>query len=99
MYYRLNPNDLRIYENLAGITEITTTLDTVHRFGPGWIRLPIPTGLFLTITSVGLTFNGTGAGWTWENLDKVITPGPQVKMYKGNTELADATIDAVIRGF
>lgn len=69
-----------------------------RRLGVGDVRLPLPAGVFGLIQSVVISFNGTGAGWTYEIVDKDWLVGPRVKLYNAAGELADATIDAVIRG-
>ncbi|MGH7243621.1 MAG: host specificity factor TipJ family phage tail protein [Phycisphaerales bacterium] len=67
-------------------------------YGPGDIALPISQGLFAKIKSVSVTFNGTGAGWTWELVNKSGLPGPRVRLYNPQGVLADALIDANVRG-
>lgn len=76
------------------------TLDLVPpwRLGPGDVRLPVPPGRFSRIRSVSLSFNGTGAGWSWELVDRDTQHGPRVRLFNAQGQPADATIDAVIRG-
>lgn len=76
----------------------TSTMPTIRRFGPGDIRLPIAAGQFSVVRSVSIGFNGTGAGWSWEFIDKDADNGPHIRIYNPADELADAVIDAVIRG-
>lgn len=75
----------------------TAGLPASRRFGPGDVRLPIQTD-FAIVRSVSLTFNGTGAGWTWEIIDRDSSVGPRVRIYDPSGELADALVDAVVRG-
>jgi hypothetical protein len=76
----------------------TLALGGTNRIGVGDVRLPIPAGVFGVIQSVMVSFNGTGAGWTYEIVDKDWLLGPRVRLYNAAGELADATIDATIRG-
>lgn len=75
----------------------TATLETRYREGPGVIRLPIDSRLFAIVRSVSVGFNGQGVGRSWELVDRIPDPGPQVRLYDGE-DLADARIDAVVRG-
>ena len=75
----------------------TSTLTGDYDLGVGDIRLPI-TEAFAVIRSVSVTLQNTGAGWTWELIDKNTTTGPRIKIYNSSNAAADATIDAVIRG-
>jgi hypothetical protein len=68
------------------------------RVGVGDVRLPLPAGVFSVIQSVMVSFNGTGAGWTYEIVDKDASLGPRVRLYNAAGQLADATIDALVRG-
>ena len=63
----------------------------------GDLRLPLNKS-FSIITSVNLALQNVGAGWSWEIIDKDATNGPRVKIYNASDTLADATIDAVVRG-
>jgi len=76
----------------------TLALPSVRRLGVGDVRLPIPPAYFGLIQSVMVSFNGTGAGWTYEIVDKDWLLGPRVRLYNAAGQLADATIDATIRG-
>jgi len=77
----------------------TSTLGNPPRTAAGDLRLPI-TKTFNVIKSVSITLQSVGAGWSTELLDKQITVGngPHIKIYDGTDTLADATIDAVIKG-
>jgi hypothetical protein len=82
-----------VIEDLA-----TSSLSGSYDLGVGNVRLPI-TEPFTTITGVFVTLQSTGAGWSWELIDKDTTTGPQIKIYNASNTLADATIDALIRGY
>ncbi len=64
--------------------------------GDGDVRLPVSLGLFALIRSVQVSFNGQGAGWTWELVDKDVD-GPRVRLYY-LTSPYHSVIDATIRG-
>ncbi len=81
-----------IIEDLA-----TSSLSGSYDLGVGNVRLPI-TKTYATIRSVFVTLQSTGAGWSWELIDKNTSIGPQIKIYNSSNTLADATIDAIIRG-
>jgi hypothetical protein len=76
----------------------TSTLGGLYRFGPGDVRLPVPAAKFSTVRFIDLSFNGMGAGWSFEVVDKDATTGPRVRIYNAQDQPADALIDAVIRG-
>lgn len=76
----------------------TAVLDPRFRLGVGDIRLPIPLNAFRVIRQISITFNGMGAGWSYEMVDRDTTIGPRVRLYNADQELAHAVIDAVIRG-
>ena len=38
------------------------------------------------------------AGWSWELIDKNTAIGPRIKIYNASNALADANIDATVRG-
>lgn len=76
----------------------TSTLSGPYRLGVGDIRLPIPAGSFAAVRSVTLGFNNSGAGYTWDLVDRDAATGPRVRLYDANHQLADATIDAIVRG-
>ncbi len=63
----------------------------------GVFRLPISKS-YATITQVTLAIQGTGGGWTWKLIDKDPALGPKIELYNGSGVLADAVIDAVVRG-
>lgn len=77
----------------------TSALSGAYRIGPGDIRLPIDATRFQVIRTVNLTFNGTGAGWSYVVVDKDPVRGPRVQIYNPQLQLADALIDAEVRGF
>lgn len=76
----------------------TADLGSAWRLGVGDVRLPIPAGRFAVIRSVLLGFNNSGAGFTWDLVDRDTTIGPRVRIYDADNRPADAVIDAVIRG-
>lgn len=76
----------------------TSTVPGSRRYGVGDFRLPIAAGQFSVVRSISIGFNGTGAGWTWEFVDKDAVNGPRIRLYDSTDALADTTIDAVIRG-
>ncbi len=76
----------------------TSTLTAAYRIGVGDIRLPI-TKAYGIIRQIGnFTLQNVGAGWSWELIDKDLAVGPRIKIYNGSHSLADATIDATVRG-
>jgi hypothetical protein len=77
----------------------TATLAATRRLGVGDVRLPIPDGMFAVVRGVSLSFNGTGAGWSWELLDRDEVAGPRVRIFNPSDVAADSTIDAVVRGY
>lgn len=77
----------------------TSALMPVYRLGPGDFRLPVDAGLFVIVRRVSLTFNGMGAGWSWQMVDRDPTLGPRVQIFNPAGELADAVVDATVRGF
>jgi len=76
----------------------TSTLSATYRTVAGDIRLPIASA-FTNIKSVQVTLQNTGPGWSWELIDKLTATGPRIKIYDNTGTLADATIDATIKGF
>jgi hypothetical protein len=75
----------------------TSTLAGAYRIGTGDIRLPISKP-YQVISQVQVTLQNVGAGWTWELIDKDNAVGPRIKIYNASNALADASIDAFIRG-
>ncbi len=75
----------------------TSTLTGSYRIGTGDIRLPIANA-FTQITQLQVTLQNVGAGWSWELIDKDVAVGPRIKIYNASNALADATIDAYVRG-
>jgi len=76
----------------------TAALAGAYRVGVGDIRLPVAEGEFTVLLNVQVSFNNAGPGWTYEVVDKSATPGPRIRIYNASGNLADATIDAFIRG-
>lgn len=76
----------------------TATLDARYRIGTGWIFAPISAVNFAAIETVSVTFNGTGAGWSWELLGKDVSTGPELRIFNSLDLPADATIDIIVRG-
>jgi hypothetical protein len=76
----------------------TSTLSATYRSAAGDIRLPITTA-FTNIKTVSVTLQNTGPGWSWELIDKTATVGPRIKIYDNTGTLADATIDAIVKGY
>jgi hypothetical protein len=74
-----------------------STLAGAFRIGTGDIRLPISKP-YQVISQVQVTLQNVGAGWSWELIDKDISTGPRIKVYNASNALADASIDAFIRG-
>ncbi len=75
----------------------TSTLAGAYRIGVGDVRLPIRES-YSVITQVMVALQGVGAGWSWEIIDKDTVTGPRIKIYNASGVLADATIDAFVRG-
>lgn len=75
-----------------------TTLGGLYKLATGDVRLPIDPSRFALVRTVSLGFNGVGAGWTWEVVDKQVDPGPRVRVYDPLGNPADAIIDATVRG-
>lgn len=75
----------------------TSTLTGANRIAVGDIRLP-KTKTYGVITGVNVTLQNVGAGWSWELIDKDTVTGPRIKIYNAANALADATIDATIKG-
>jgi hypothetical protein len=85
------------------LTEEINDLDTsiltgANRIGVGDIRIPFGNP-FLVITQLQVTLQNVGAGWSYEIIDKNSTTGPRIKIYNASNTLADASIDAFLRGF
>lgn len=75
----------------------TSTLTGAYDLGVGNVRLPI-TKVYNVIKKVDVTLQSVGAGWSWELIDKNTSVGPQIKIYNASNVLADALIDATIKG-
>lgn len=67
------------------------------RFGVGDFRLPVR-NTYSVIAQVTLALQGVGAGWSWVIVDKD-PAGPRIRLYNANNVLADAVIDAYIKGY
>lgn len=76
----------------------TSGLGGAYRIGVGDVRLPLPFGRFSVVRNVAVSFNGAGAGWSWEVIDRDAAVGPRIRIYDDMGDPADAVIDAVIRG-
>lgn len=76
----------------------TAALIPELRYGAGDVALPISSGIFAAVRTVSISFNGTGAGWTWELVNKFTTPGPRVRLFGPTGVAQDARIDAIVRG-
>lgn len=84
---------------IAEINDLdTSTLDGPHTIGVGDIRLPVPQGRFNLIRHISMNFNGMGAGWSWELVDRDTLLGPRVRLYNSLHQPQHALVDAVIRG-
>lgn len=83
-------------EDLADVN--TGTLTGAYRNAAGDVRLPIQTS-FSNIKTVQVALQNTGPGWTWELIDKDAEVGPRIKIYDSTGTLADAVIDATIKGY
>lgn len=75
----------------------TSSLTGSYRIGTGDIRLPL-TASFGVIRGITVALQNVGAGWSWEVIDKDTAVGPRIKIYNASNTLADATIDATVRG-
>ncbi len=75
----------------------TSTVTGENRIAAGNIRLPI-IKTYASIRTVQVALQSVGSGWSWELIDKDTTNGPEIKIYNSDGALADATIDAMIRG-
>lgn len=84
-----------VTEDIADLS--TSTLSGSYRIGVGDIRVPI-TKTYAVIRKVDVTLQNVGAGWSWELIDKNISPGPRIKIYNASNALADASIDITVRG-
>lgn len=75
-----------------------STLTGANRIATGHVKIPL-TKSFNVVKGVVLTLQNVGAGWSVELISKAdLTNGPEVKIYNSSNTLADATIDAQIRG-
>ena len=75
----------------------TASLTGAYRIAVGDIRLP-KTKTYSVINAVNVVLQNVGAGWSWELIDKDTVTGPRIKIYNASNVLADATIDATIKG-
>ena len=87
------PTVTQVLDNVS-----TSAVGSGYRIGSGWIFAPISSSLFASIETVSVSFNGSGAGWTWEILAKNVDPGPEIRIFNPDGEAADATIDVTVRG-
>lgn len=77
----------------------TAALAPGYRLGVGDFRVPLEPEAFGVISHVNLTFNGSGAGFTYELVDRVVSPGPRLRIYGPDDLPADAIVDVYVRGF
>ena len=91
--------EVRAPMKLVQIQALDTALVPAgKRLGPGDVRLPVGSTIFGAVTTVSLAFTSEDhAGWTWRVADKD-PAGPRVQIFDADGSLADAVIDAVIRG-
>lgn len=82
---------------LAACTPSPSCSTSGYRIAAGDIRLPILKN-YVVIKTVGITLQSVGAGWTWVLIDKDTAVGPRIKIYNASGTLADAVIDAEIKG-
>lgn len=75
----------------------TSTLGT-SIVATGDVFIPVPAGMFRLIRTVSLTFNGMGAGWSWDLVEKNVSTGPRIRIYNAERALSHATVDVIIRG-
>jgi len=82
-------------------TEILDDIDTSAYISAGGsagdLRLPINNS-YTIIRHVGIALQSVGAGWSWEIVDKNPILGPRIRIYNANASLANALIDAEIKG-
>lgn len=93
---------MSIYIDANPIMEDIEDLDTSgltgsHRIAVGDVRLPVQQD-YHVVKSVQIALQNVGAGWSWELVDKDEVVGPRIKIYNGSGVLADAVIDAVVKG-
>jgi hypothetical protein len=82
-----------------GFNDINTSaLSGAYRIGTGDIRLPL-TKPYTRISQIQVSLQNVGAGWSWEIIDKTFAVGPRIKIYNASNVLADAMIDAYVRGY
>ena len=87
------PTVTQVLDNVA-----TGSLGTDYRISAGRIFAPISSTLFASIETISVSFNGAGAGWTWEILSKNVDPGPEIRIFNPDGDPQDATIDVTVRG-
>lgn len=93
---------LDVILSASPVSEDAVDLDTSgltgsYRIAAGDVRIPIEK-TYAVIRKVDVTLQNVGAGWAWELIDKDTAVGPRIKIYNGSGVLADATIDATVRG-
>jgi len=86
------PTFVEVLDNLS-----TLGLSSRYRLGPGHFFAPI-SSTFASIRTVSVSFNGTGAGWSWEIISKNVATGPELKIYDPSDTATDATVDVTVRG-
>jgi len=87
------PTIVEVLDNL-----VTSSLPAAYRLGPGHFIAPISSSTFAWIRTVSVSFNGTGAGWSWEIVNKNVFPGPEIRIYNPDDIPTDATVDVTVRG-
>lgn len=85
------------------ITQVVNDLDTAtltgdRRLGVGDVRVPIGSSQLGAITSVQVSFNGLGAGFSYVVVDKATLPGPRIRIFNDLDLPADAVIDVRVTG-
>lgn len=88
-----------ILEGNAEVEEINDLdMATLSGGSVGDRRLPLVKE-FTVITSVSVILQNVTAGYSYTVIDKNPTLGPRIQVFDGAQAPADATIDAIVRGF
>ena len=75
-----------------------STLTGANRIATGHVKIPVSKS-FAAFKAVVVALQNVGGGWSYEIIAKGdTTNGPEIKIYNSSNVLADATIDAYIRG-
>lgn len=88
------------YDDVDTSTESATWFSSI---AAGHFRIGSKSGKLASINNAGITaLIGTGAGWTWELINKTSTvngqPAAEFKVYNASGTLADATVDVYLQG-